>query len=212
MLVVDATPLSLRLDTPRPDMGPLLAAIARLVDARGAAVLHVTAARAGEGTTTVARELAAAAARAPWCRTALVDAHAGAGPSGHPCLADALGRGQALALHPGHLHGAPVDMARLLQVMQALPAIGQLRTVMAALRARYTLVVIDAPPVLDAQSFTVLAAVSDGVVLVAEAERTPLSDIRSARAALEQMGGTVLGVVLNKRRRRLPGLLQRLTQ
>jgi Mrp family chromosome partitioning ATPase len=45
---------------------------------------------------------------------------------------------------------------------------------------------------------------------VVEAERTRVSDIERTRDTLEQLGANLLGVVLNKRRLRVPRFIDRL--
>src|SRR5437763_1298051 len=64
-----------RAEPARPELGALLSVVFLLIDEQRSLVLHVTSARPGEGVTTVAQDLAAAAAGAGWCRVALVDAH-----------------------------------------------------------------------------------------------------------------------------------------
>ncbi len=64
------------------------------------------------------------------------------------------------------------------------------------------LVVVDCPPVLPCREAASRGAVADGTLLVVEAERTRRADIAQAREVLEQLGATMLGVVLNKRRKR----------
>jgi capsular exopolysaccharide synthesis family protein len=61
----------------------------------------------------------------------------------------------------------------------------------------YELVLIDAPPVLPVSDALVLAQQVDGVILVADAHRTELSDLREAWQRLTQIGATLLGTVLN---------------
>ncbi len=193
------------MDHLRPDLGPLLARVALLLDAQRSAVLHVTAARHGEGATTVARELAAAAAaRAAWRRVALLDAQ-GAAEGG---LIEAFARTGEAALRPCRVGGAEVGCGCL--AGPGTPRLEGVRALFNHLRSQWTLVVVDAPPVLDARERAVLAAAADQVVLVVEAERTTPGDAMQARDALRQAGASVMGAVLN-RGRRLPGLLERMT-
>ena len=61
----------------------------------------------------------------------------------------------------------------------------------------YELVLIDAPPVLPVTDALVLAQQVDGVILVADAHRTELADLREAWQRLTQIGAPLLGTVLN---------------
>lgn len=192
---------------PRPDLGPLLARMAMLQDAQGSTVLHVTAARHGEGVTTVARELAAAAARASWRSVALLDAHGAEGG-----LLEAFASTGEAALRRGRVGGMAVGLGGLGGLGgQGAPRMEGVRALFGQLRAQWTLVVVDAPPVLDDRERAVLAAAADAVMLVVAAERTLSADAMAARDALRQMGASVLGAVLNRRGRRLPRLLERMT-
>ena len=75
---------------------------------------------------------------------------------------------------------------------------GRMRQVLAHLRERYHYVIIDTPPVNAVTDATVLAAAVDGVILVAESNRTTYPALSHAREAVERVGGHVLGVVINK--------------
>ncbi len=209
--LMDALPPGLgRSDPSRPELGALLATVAMLVDDQRSIVLHVTASRHGEGTTTVARELAAATARAAWCRVALVDAAAMPAELALPPLLGPFARGQEPALRPGRIGGADVALARLTGPGDAAPRLESLRGLFAWMRSQFTVVVVDSPPVLPCREGAITAAVADGTLLVVEAERTRRADIARAREVLDQLGATMLGVVLNKRRHRVPGFVERM--
>lgn len=207
---MDATPLSYRVDAPRPELGALLATVAMLVDDQRSVVLHVTAARHGEGTTTVARELAAAAAQPPWCRVALIEATTLPADCRMPSLLAAFERGQEPVLRAGRLGGSAVALGRLTGPGDAAPRLESLRGLFAWMRSQFTLTVVDCPPVLPCRQSAIAGAVADGTLLVVEAERARRADTLQAREVLDQLGATMLGVVLNKRRRRVPRLLERL--
>lgn len=74
----------------------------------------------------------------------------------------------------------------------------RLAEVLAALRQRADLVLIDAPAGLAVTDGLLLAKAADAVILVAEAGRTSRSVLRELRAALEETRAPVLGLVLNK--------------
>jgi succinoglycan biosynthesis transport protein ExoP len=83
------------------------------------------------------------------------------------------------------------------------------RAIVAALSSQFELVLLDLPPVSQSIACPAFARELDGVLLVVEAERTPAAAVRAARDALNIYGTKVLGVVLNKRRQHVQGLVRR---
>jgi capsular exopolysaccharide synthesis family protein len=71
------------------------------------------------------------------------------------------------------------------------------REFLAAARAEYDTVVIDAPPVLVISDATVLATMVDGMVLVARANVTDRFALTDAVRQLRQVDAPLLGLVLN---------------
>lgn len=69
---------------------------------------------------------------------------------------------------------------------------------LAALRAQADVVLIDAPPVADVADSRAVAARVDGVLLLIAQGRTRRPQAQRALAALEQVGATVLGVVMTE--------------
>jgi capsular exopolysaccharide synthesis family protein len=67
---------------------------------------------------------------------------------------------------------------------------------LAALRAQANVVLIDAPPVADVADSRAIAARVDGVLLLVAKGRTRRPQAQRALASLEQVGATVLGVVM----------------
>ena len=201
-------PVSRRVPTVRPELGALMARVAVMAGDRQAIVLQVVAARHGEGTTTVARELAACLARQVWCRVALVDASPLPADPAQPSLA-VFERGEHPVLRPARLGGEDVAMARLTGPGEGTPRLESLRALFAWMRSQYAVTVVDCPPVLPCRETAVLGAVADGTLLVVEAERTRHGELAKAREVLEQLGATMLGTVLNKRRARVPRLIER---
>ena len=200
-------PVSGRVAPPRPELGALLARVAVMASDEHAVVLQVVAARHGEGTTTVARDLAAALARQIWCRVALVDAAALPAEATLPSLA-VFRRGQEPVLRPGRIDGEDVALARLTGPGEGTPRLDDLRAVFAWMRTHYTVTVVDCPPILPCREAGLLGAIADGTLLVVEAERTRRIELAKARETLEQLGATMLGTVLNKRRARVPRLIE----
>ncbi len=208
---MDITVASSSAGTLRPQLGSLLGVVSMMIDDQRSVVLHVTSAQHGEGTTTVARELAAAAGHASWCRVALIDGCPADPDFPAPApLLDAFERSDEPVLRRGQLNAAPVAIGTLAGPRRAAPRVEDVRKLYGWLRSEYTLTIVDCPPVLVARDAAVLASVADGTLLVVEAERTKLSEIHRARDILDQVGAVTLGAVLNKRQRRIPRMLQRL--
>jgi capsular exopolysaccharide synthesis family protein len=66
------------------------------------------------------------------------------------------------------------------------------------LRERFDHVVLDSPPLLMVTDATVLSTLVDGVILVVESGVTVRGALVRAHSLLENAGGRVLGVVMNK--------------
>ena len=71
------------------------------------------------------------------------------------------------------------------------------RRVIEAVRPRYDLVLIDAPPVMGVSDTSVLVREVDGVIIVVQHRNYPRSMVRRARAAVETLGANMVGLVLN---------------
>ena len=88
-------------DTGSPELAPLLSVLFLMIDETQSMVVNITSAHAGAGTTTVARNVAAAAAATGWCRVALLDARPQLGRSNDERgLVDAFEQGDSPALTP----------------------------------------------------------------------------------------------------------------
>lgn len=103
-------------------------------------------------------------------------------------------------------HARPEDVEGNLRIISAGPrpanpadVLGsdRMRSVLEQLRQTAPLIFIDTPPILAASDARVLAAQTDGVILVVDPDRSTLSDIRRSREAIEAVGGRIIGVVLN---------------
>ena len=81
---------------------------------------------------------------------------------------------------------------------------------LARLRPEYDFVVLDSPPVNQYADASVLASKVDGVILVIEADRTPLAEAEAAKRQLERVGARILGVVLNRKRSYIPAFIESL--
>jgi len=84
----------------------------------------------------------------------------------------------------------PVNPAELLESKQMDDLIKNVR-------ARFEVILFDAPPVLPITDASLLAGKVDGVVLVYEVGRTARSALLRTKAQLESAGAKILGIVLN---------------
>ena len=72
------------------------------------------------------------------------------------------------------------------------------------LKAQGDWVLFDSPPLNSHNDAIALAGKVDGIVLVAQAEKTRWEVLQECKVRLEKSGGRILGVVLNKRRFHIP--------
>jgi Mrp family chromosome partitioning ATPase len=80
----------------------------------------------------------------------------------------------------------------------------------AEVMGQFDFVIIDLPPVNRYADAAILAPKVDGVILVVEADRTPVADAENAKRSLDRVGARIFGVVLNRRRSYVPATLQAL--
>lgn len=81
---------------------------------------------------------------------------------------------------------------------------------LATVRERFDHVIVDAPPLQGFPESLVLSRKVDGVVLVVESGKTRKRTALWAKQQVVDAGGTLLGVVLNKRKYYIPNWLYRL--
>lgn len=77
------------------------------------------------------------------------------------------------------------------------------------MKRRFDYVLFDAAPALDFPDAYALAAKVDGIILVAEPERTLIEEAQRTKRDLERAGGRILGVVLNRHKDFLPAAIRR---
>lgn len=199
-------------------LAPLLAGVRPLLDRDGGAVLHIVAATAGEGASTIAREFALLAATTGHCRTMLVDADrrdpqtarifecdSGQG------LVDALRDGLELDDVSRQIPGTSLSVACL--VGSRRPGRADAATVhelYGRLRARFDLIVVDCPSVAEGDYLELVPEAADGVIMVVQAESTRPAVVARAKEAVQQAGGNLLGAVLNRRSNYIPDFLYRM--
>jgi succinoglycan biosynthesis transport protein ExoP len=160
----------------------------------------------GEGTSTFGANLAFALA-AEGQRTALVDLN-----TNTPWLTEMLSSGskagvQELAAHESilrdvtltdnetglHFIGQSVGLA-----LRARPKVANLRGMLAELRDRYDVVVLDLPPMKAGGAATLLSDLVDGFVLVTKWGSTPQSLLSEALSQIVGMDALFLGAVLSQ--------------
>ena len=181
---------------------------------RSIRALLVTGAEAGDGSTTIAANLAAAFAQAG-SHVALVDADLRR-PAVHELFGLDNATGLATVLSGGAeldevLVASPVERLSLLTSGPtppdpvALLESNGMRSVLETLGERYDLVVLDSPPAGTVADPQILGADADGILLVMELGRTGLQAVVDAKAVLERSQGNVLGIAANRARHRAAG-------
>lgn len=176
----------------------------------------VTATRHGEGATRVAVGLAKALASEGDTRVLLVEAN---------MRSPSLSRALPLADGPGlsdYLAGeaSPESLVkRLGDVNLSIVTAGDrpgmvdceaIVTAIAELTPNFDFVIIDAPPVNRYADVSVLGPKVDGVILVVQADETPVADAENAKRTLDRVGARIFGVVLNRQKSYVPATIQAL--
>jgi len=193
---------------------------AGLVGVGGPSALHtvlVTSARHGEGASTVSLGLATALAKERETRVLLVE-----GNLRMPSLARLLAVAPADGLSE-FLDGKATADGLVVRIeklnLSAIVAgnsgrqsldLEQVANLLARLRPQFDFIIIDAPPVNRYADASILAPRVDGVILVVEADRTPVAEAESAKRQLDKVDARILGVVLNRRRSYIPAFIESL--
>jgi non-specific protein-tyrosine kinase len=197
------------------DYHKLRASLVSIAVPSGLHSILVTAARHGEGATTVAIGLATSLAKERESRVLLLEANLRTPCfnvvlplTGETGIADfAVGRAapEALVMRiedlnlsvvaAGAVEGRPMD----LEIIDAL---------INRVRPQFDFIVVDGPPVNHYADASVLATKVDGVILVVEADSTPVVEAESAKRQLDKVGARILGVVLNRQRSYIPAFLE----
>lgn len=182
--------------------------------------IAVTASYDGEGSSTVAANLAISLAKNSREKVLLIDANLG-----NPCMRDMfcqLGDGSGLSdMLAGRTdYVEPVQAPENSRLMLLAAGNSQddeaacmdpkhMEGVLAKYRDDFGYIVIDCPAVWRSNVPTRIATVVDGVILVVEAERVRVQIVERTKERLEEVNARILGVVLNKRRFYIPSWLYR---
>ncbi|MGY1618334.1 polysaccharide biosynthesis tyrosine autokinase [Geodermatophilus sp. SYSU D00691] len=176
-------------------------------------VILVSSSVAGEGKTTTVANLALAVA-ATGTRVVVVDADLR-----RPRIAKLLGLEGSVGLTSVLVNRISVDQALQpgaggsFDVLTSGPlppnpsellASKAMELVIASLRERYDMVLIDAPPLLPVTDAAALAPSTDGVLLVCRYQRTTAAQLRAAVEALQAVSSAPLGTIFNMVPRRGP--------
>ncbi len=199
------------------DYQRLRASVLSIAVPSGLHTVLVTAARHGEGATTVALGLAAALGREREMRVLLLEANVRT-----PCLSAILplattagvtdfaaGRAAPEALVT-RLDNLNISVVAAGNAPSPTVNVEVLDTLLARLQGQFDFIVIDGPPVNSYADASVVATKVDGVILVVEADSTPVGEVEAAKRQIEKVGGRILGVVLNRQRSYIPALLESL--
>ena len=79
----------------------------------------------------------------------------------------------------------------------------RMKHLMDRLREEYDVIIIDTPPILPVTDAVVASSLADGVILVVQAGKTRNGEVRHVQEVLEAAHANLLGVVLNRSRRRV---------
>jgi Mrp family chromosome partitioning ATPase len=77
------------------------------------------------------------------------------------------------------------------------------------LKAKFDLIIVDSPPATMFPDGPAIVSQVDGVILVVEAEKTRWQVALRVKEKIVKSGGTILGVVFNKRRYYIPQFVYR---
>jgi len=178
-------------------------------------IAQLIAANSGEGTSSLARDLALVAARTPGVRVLLLDL----APPGNGQITAlraefdiAISATRPLIAPPAEVlvHQMAFGDLHVSETFQP-PAAGLSGWVsqFPTLRTSYDLVLIDSPSTEQSYDGIMLAPDIDTSLLVVAAEKTRSEAAQTLRDRITDVGGLVGGVVLNKRRFHIPGFIDR---
>ena len=92
------------------------------------------------------------------------------------------------------LNGA---LARRATALALFVGAGEMIDLVATVRSQYDLVFFDSPPILGVSDASILASEVDIAIMVVQYRRFPRAMLQRVRGAVENVGGHILGIVLN---------------
>ena len=197
------------------DYQKLRASLVSIAVPSGLHTVLVTAPNHGEGATTVSIGLASALGREREARVLLIEGNLRtpsfrvnlpvSASAGFAEFAAGRAAPEALATRIDGLNFSVIEAGTPPWPRVDLEIIDGLLT---RLRPQFDFIVIDGPPVNAYADASVLASRVDGVILVVEADRTPVADAETAKRQLAKVGARILGAVLNRRRSYIPAFLE----
>ncbi|HVM98543.1 MAG TPA: CpsD/CapB family tyrosine-protein kinase [Candidatus Acidoferrales bacterium] len=197
------------------DYQRLRASVVSMAVPSGLHTVLISASNHGEGATTVAVGLATALAKERETRVLLVEANVRT-----PCLGAVLPLATTAGLSDFAAGRAAPEalVTRLEDVNLSVIAAGNapspamnlevVDALLTRLQSQFDFVILDGPPVNNYADASVIATKVDGVILVVEADRTPVAEAEAAKRQLDKVGARILGVVLNRRRSYIPAFLE----
>ena len=171
---------------------------------QGCVVVQLVAARTGDGTTALARDMAIVAAGPAGLRTLLVAVEAAPNWPGALLNPARLGEMDAAGLR--RVGETRLSVAMLAAGEPPLAWLIRLRD----WRPAFELMVLDVPAIDRSAAGVLLAPHVDTSLLVVGAETTPLDTVTALRNRLWDVGGTVKGTLFNRQRRHMPRVFERM--
>lgn len=217
-IMADDQPIQLQY--PPAEIASLLGAIQNTLMDRVCPVVQFVSAYRGEGSSGIAFEVALASARQTGKRTLFINLNSAPEKSYAALSAkvqislEAFFRTEQPQSSPlASLQGVPLfytefcqpggDLASSLNVSFA-------RSLFSDLREHFDMVVVSSEGAMTGAYPAALGGMSDGSIMVVEAERTRAPVIEELKQQIETAGGRVIGAVLNRRRFYIPRLIYRL--
>lgn len=181
-------------------------------------VLLFLSAKDGEGTSTIVRQFARIAARKMGKLVLLLDSSQYSNqqcmflhivPEGNSEneLRDGAATGDKACRDEMDLEMCPLDLASDYAPLNFYSP--NILDFWESLRSKYDLVLIDSSSAAQSPDGIEIARRVDGVILVVEAEKTRWQIVENLKDKIEDSGGTILGLVFNKRRFYIPDNIYR---
>lgn len=196
------------------EMASLLGSIQHVLSERVCPIVQFVSAYENEGSGGIAFEVAYTAARQTDKRTLFINLNTTPEPSYSPLAQrlqlslEAFFRSENPQSSPlASLQGLPLFYTELGAIGHGGLApvnVGFVRTLFNGLRENFDLIILASDAGISQASATLLGGLSDGTVLVVEAERTRTPVIDELKQKIEAAGGRLIGSVLNKRRFYIP--------